>query len=225
MPGRRRRSAEPRGIVCGAHNFAAGDLVVVALPGAVLPGGFAITARKTYGHVSDGMICSARELGIGDDHDGILVLPADAAKPGDDALDVLGLRDAVLDIAVTTDRGYCLSIRGLAREAAAALGVAVPRRRRRRCPQPDGAAYEVHVDDPVGCDRFSARAVTGLDPRAADAGLDASAAAPVRHAPDLARRRRHELRDARDRAAAARLRPRQADRARSACAARGRGRS
>ena len=156
---------EPRGIVCGAHNFAAGDLVVVSLPGAVLPGGFAIAARKTYGHVSDGMICSVRELGIGDEHDGILVLPADSAKPGDDPLELLGLRDAVLDVAVTTDRGYCLSIRGLAREAAAALDVpfrdvTVP------LPEVDGRAYGVHVDDPSGCDRFSARAVTGLDPHA-----------------------------------------------------------
>jgi phenylalanyl-tRNA synthetase beta chain len=156
---------EPRGIVCGAANFAAGDLVVVALPGSVLPGDFAISARKTYGHVSDGMICSVRELGIGDEHSGILVLPADSAKPGDDALDVLGLRDAVLDVAVTTDRGYCLSIRGLAREAAAALDVpfrdvTVP------TPEPDGRAYEVHIDEPSGCDRFSARAVTGLDPAA-----------------------------------------------------------
>ncbi len=156
---------EPRGIVCGASNFAVGDLVVVALPGAELAGGFAISARKTYGHVSDGMICSVRELGIGDEHDGILVLPAGTAEPGADALDVLGMDEAVLDVAVTTDRGYCLSIRGLAREAAAALGtpfhditVALP--------EPDDKAYEVHVDDLAGCDRFSAMAVTGLDPSA-----------------------------------------------------------
>jgi phenylalanyl-tRNA synthetase beta chain len=157
--------ADPRGIVCGAANFAAGDLVVVALPGAVLPGGFAISARRTYGHVSDGMICSTRELRIGDDHTGILVLPPDSAKPGDDAVDVLGLRDAVLDIAVTTDRGYCMSIRGLAREASAALDVAFSDVAV-DVPEPDGRAYQVRVDDPAGCDRFSARAVSGLDPSA-----------------------------------------------------------
>ncbi|HEV7204529.1 MAG TPA: phenylalanine--tRNA ligase subunit beta [Jatrophihabitans sp.] len=156
---------EPRGIVCGAHNFAVDDLVVVALPGAVLPGGFEIAARKTYGHVSDGMICSVRELGIGDDHDGILVLDAGSAAPGDDPLDALGLRDAVLDVAVTTDRGYCMSIRGLAREAAAALDVAfhdVPA----VLPEIDGGAYEIGIQDDSACDRFSARAVTGLDPTA-----------------------------------------------------------
>ena len=153
---------EPRGVVCGAANFAEGDLVVVALPGAVLPGGFEISARKTYGHVSDGMICSTRELGIGDDHTGILVLPADSAKPGDDPLPLLGMDDAVLDIAVTTDRGYCLSIRGVAREAAAALDVPF-RDVTAALPEPDGRAYEIRIDDPTGCDRFSARAVTGLD--------------------------------------------------------------
>ena len=157
--------AEPRGIVCGAHNFAVGDLVVVSLPGAVLPGDFAISARKTYGHISDGMICSVRELGIGDEHDGILVLPADSAAPGDDPLGSLGLRDTVLDIEITTDRGYCLSVRGLAREAASSLGVAF-HDVVADVPPVDGGAYDVRVDDPTGCDRFSARAVSGLDPAA-----------------------------------------------------------
>jgi phenylalanyl-tRNA synthetase beta chain len=157
--------AQPRGIVCGASNFTVADLVVVALPGAVLPGGFEIAARRTYGHVSDGMICSARELAIGDDHAGILVLPGGSSDPGADALDVLGLRETVLDMAVTPDRGYCLSMRGIAREAAAALDLGfhdlAP-----SLPDVDGRAYPVTVDDPVGCDMFSARAVTGLNPAA-----------------------------------------------------------
>src|SRR3954452_15646056 len=104
----------PRGIVCGARNFAVGDSVVVALPGAVLPGGFEIAARTTYDHVSDGMICSVRELGVGDDHAGILVLgdgsdPTTPA-PGTPAGSLVGLDDVVIELAVTPDRGYCLSM-------------------------------------------------------------------------------------------------------------------
>jgi phenylalanyl-tRNA synthetase beta chain len=161
---------EPRGIVCGALNFAVGDHVVVALPGAVLPGGFTIAARTTYGHVSDGMICSARELGAGDDHEGILVLPADVvgdARLGDDAVDLLGLRDEVLDIAVTPDRSYALSIRGIAREAATAYDVAFHDPAAIDPLPVDGTGHPGVVADPTAADRLVLRTVTGLDPTAA----------------------------------------------------------
>ncbi len=152
-----------RGIVCGAHNFEIGDLVVVALPGAVLPGGFQIAARKTYGHVSDGMICSARELGLGDDHSGILVLPNDDLQPGADAVPVLRLRDDVLDIAVTPDRGYCLSIRGLARESAQATGVSFSDPVDRPVPAAKDEGYPVRLESDA-CPLFVAVSVTGIDP-------------------------------------------------------------
>jgi phenylalanyl-tRNA synthetase beta chain len=162
--------AEPRGIVCGARNFVEGDLVAVALPGAVLPGPFLITARQTYGRTSDGMICSARELGLGDDHTGILVLPPGSAEPGDDALTRLGMRDAVLDIAITPDRSYCLSIRGLAREAAAALSVPFTDVTA-KVPDADGNGYPASVTDTEGCPQFSLRAVSGLDPASPTPGF------------------------------------------------------
>ncbi|WP_435735706.1 phenylalanine--tRNA ligase subunit beta [Cellulosimicrobium sp. PMB13] len=173
---------EPRGIVCGAHNFGEGDLVVVALPGAVLPGPFAIASRKTYGHVSDGMICSQRELGLGEDHDGIIVLPrlgfAEAdLTPGQDAVALLGLGNEVLEINVTPDRGYAFSYRGVAREYAHSTGARFTDRGLvTSLPTPPPAAtpdgFPVEVDDvsPVhgvdGCDRFVTRVVRGLDPAA-----------------------------------------------------------
>ncbi|RZS89348.1 phenylalanyl-tRNA synthetase beta subunit [Motilibacter rhizosphaerae] len=155
--------AEPRGIVCGAGNFAPGDVVVVALPGAVLPGGFAISARKTYGHVSDGMICSARELGAGEEAGGILVL--DEGTPlGVDAVELLGLRDEVLDVQPTPDRGYALSLRGLARELATAYAVEFHDPAALDVPEPVEPGWPVVLEDTAACPVFVARTVTGLDP-------------------------------------------------------------
>ncbi|MFC4053171.1 phenylalanine--tRNA ligase subunit beta [Actinomadura syzygii] len=158
-------TGEPQNIICGASNFAVGDRVVVILPGGVLPGGFEIGARKTYGRVSEGMICSVSELGIGDDHSGILVLPADTPV-GADAIGLLGLRDDVLDIAVTPDRGYALSIRGLAREAATAYDVPFKDPADVELPEKNGEAYPASIGDPTACDRFVLREVRGLDPDA-----------------------------------------------------------
>ena len=159
-------TGEPQGIVCGAHNFAPGDLVVVVLPGGVLPGGFEISARKTYGHVSAGMICSARELGLGDDHAGIIVLPAGAGAPGDDAFDLLRLRDDVIEFEINPDRAYALSLRGVAREAALAYDAPYTDPAARTTPDPNGDGYPVVIDDPAGCPVFVARTVSGFDPAA-----------------------------------------------------------
>ncbi|MCZ2403745.1 phenylalanine--tRNA ligase subunit beta [Paenarthrobacter sp. Z7-10] len=161
-----------QGIVCGAHNFAVGDKVVVTLPGSVLPGDFRISPRKTYGHVSAGMVASVRELGIGEDHDGILVLSTLGLdpEPGSDAMELLGLYDQAAEINVTPDRSYCFSIRGVAREYAHATGT------RFKDPADGvhvataaGPGYPVRIEDAapiygkLGCDRFVARTVRGID--------------------------------------------------------------
>jgi phenylalanyl-tRNA synthetase beta chain len=158
-----------REIICGATNFATGDLVVVALPGTTLPGGFKITARQTYGRTSDGMICSAAELGLAADHSGILVLPPGTAEPGASAVEVLGLDDVVFHLAITPDRGYCMSVRGLAREIACAYDLdfvdpassdvvpALPR---------EADAWPLTVQPETGVRRFALRPVTGIDPTA-----------------------------------------------------------
>ena len=157
-----------RGIICGARNFVVGDLVVVAPPGTTLPGDFTITARETYGHVSDGMICSERELGLGDDHGGIIVLPPGTAEPGADATGVLGVGDEVLDIAITPDRGYALSARGIAREVAIAYDVpfADPIDRPETLPAPakDRAPAHCASDDLDACPLFTLRTITDIDP-------------------------------------------------------------
>ncbi|WP_306233557.1 phenylalanine--tRNA ligase subunit beta [Agrococcus beijingensis] len=163
-----------RGIVCGALNFVAGDRVVVSLPGAMLPGDFEISARKTYGHVSDGMIASERELGLGDDHDGIMRLD-ELGIPGEvgaDALSLLGLDDQAVEINVTPDRGYALSIRGVARELASATGQAFrdpADTARAALDVRDASGFSLSIDDDapirgsVGCSRFIVRVVRGID--------------------------------------------------------------
>ncbi|MEU6531433.1 phenylalanine--tRNA ligase subunit beta [Streptomyces sp. NPDC046928] len=159
-------TGEPQEIVCGARNFAVGDKVVVVLPGATLPGGFSISARKTYGKTSHGMICSSDELGMGDDGTkGIIVLPPET-EVGKDAVELLELVDEVLDIAVTANRGDCLSIRGVARETAIAYGLPLRDPALLDVPGPNAFGYPVKVSDPLGCDRFTARTVTGVSPEA-----------------------------------------------------------
>ncbi|NLG45999.1 phenylalanine--tRNA ligase subunit beta [Gordonia sp. (in: high G+C Gram-positive bacteria)] len=156
----------PRDIVCGARNFAVGDLVVVALPGAVLPGDFAIATRKTYGKTSDGMICSVTELGVGNDHSGILVLAPGTAEPGADAREVLGLVDTAIEVNVTPDRGYAFSMRGLGRELASAFSVPYVDDGLPGEPLPVTTAREpwpVAIDDDSKATRYTARVIDGVD--------------------------------------------------------------
>jgi phenylalanyl-tRNA synthetase beta chain len=166
---------EASGVICGSVNFAVGDRVALSLPGAVLPGGFEVGARKTYGHISEGMICSASELALGDDHTGILVLPPDAPL-GADFVAYAGLRDEVFEIAVTPDRGYAVSVRGLARELASAFSV--PFTDPATAAMPDATllggdlayvgpdVYPARIADPTACDRFVLREIRGFDPAA-----------------------------------------------------------
>jgi phenylalanyl-tRNA synthetase beta chain len=159
--------SEQRQVICGAANFVAGDVVAYARPPAMLPGGFRIERRPAYGRESDGMICSSRELGLGDDHTGILVL--DESLPlGADVVEVLGLRDEVLDIAVNPDRGYALSIRGVAREAGIAFRAEFTDPADVEADAGGSTGYPVRIDDPTGCDRYVARIITGIDPKAAN---------------------------------------------------------
>ncbi|MFL1376556.1 MULTISPECIES: phenylalanine--tRNA ligase subunit beta [unclassified Nocardiopsis] len=159
-------TGEPQRIICGARNFSEGDLVVVSLPGAELPGGFKIGSRKTYGRMSEGMICSATELGLWEDHSGIVILPEGFGEVGEDAIGPLGLREDVLDIAVTPDRGYALSIRGVARDTASLYGVAFHDPAGIAVPAPAGEGHPAAIADDTLCDSLVLRGATGFDPDA-----------------------------------------------------------
>jgi phenylalanyl-tRNA synthetase beta chain len=163
--------ADVRGIVCGASNFEVGDKVVVCLPGATLPGDFHIAARSTYGHVSDGMMASARELNLSDDHAGIIRLHEMGLDPkvGSDALELLHLNDSAAEVNVTPDRGYCFSIRGIAREYAHATGADF-RDPKGNAVLNHGEGFALTFDDQkpirerVGMQRMVLRSVMNIDP-------------------------------------------------------------
>ena len=155
-----------RTIVCGAPNVAVGLLVPCALPGATLPGEFAIKATTVRGVRSEGMLCSARELGLSEESQGLLILDP-AAPPGADLRKVLDLDEPSFEIKITPNRGDCLSVLGVARELAALSGEQV------QPPQSDPLVvnsqerFPVRIDAPDLCGRFSGRVLRGLDARAA----------------------------------------------------------
>lgn len=155
--------AGPVVVVCGAWNFSAGATVAFAVPGAVLPGGFEIGRRTIRGVESNGMICSEVELGIGDDHTGILVL--DEGEPGADPAPLLGLPDVVFDLTITANRPDAMSVVGIARELGAFFGVPY------RLPSPVLApvsgepALTVEIAEGSGCSRFTIREVDGVSIR------------------------------------------------------------
>src|SRR5919197_5745518 len=155
---------DEREVVCGAHNYAPGDVVAWAAPGSTLPGGVEIGRKQVRGVWSDGMLASAAELAVYNDHTGILVLPPDTPV-GADLVEAAGLRDAVLQIKTYPNRGDTLCVRGVAREAALVLGaelrpldVAVSE----AGPKASKLA-SIEVSDTEGCPVYTARVVEGVD--------------------------------------------------------------
>ena len=205
---------ETRTIVCGAPNVAAGQTVPVALPGAVMPGGDELGRAKLRGVVSDGMILSEVELEVGSDADGIIVLADDGDfPPGTPLIEVLPISEAVLELDLNPNRSDCFGVYGVAREVHAITGAPL-------APPPWDADAEPtgrgrgrrprigHVEVPELCPRFTAARLH----RRADgpiAAVDEGEVDGGGTAPDLQRRRRHQLRDAAHCAASSRLRPRQ----------------
>jgi len=153
----------PVEIVCGAPNVAAGQKVAVVSPGATLPDGTKLGKAKIRGVVSNGMICSAKELGIAEESEGILVLPDDAPV-GAPLTSVLSAGDEVLEVALTPNRGDCASILGLARETRAHFGgpLRMPPIDPVEQGDPAGASVAVEIEDPAGCPRYVARIVRGV---------------------------------------------------------------
>ena len=153
-------------IVCGAPNAAPGIKVPLARIGAVLPGDFKIRKAKMRGVESFGMLCSGQELGISQDHDGLMVLP-DTLQPGQSVRDALALDDVCFTLKLTPNRGDCLSIHGVAREVSALTGAPLPCLRFSRCPWKSTRSLPVGIQAPDLCGRFAGRVIRGVNARAA----------------------------------------------------------
>ncbi|MCZ6854440.1 MAG: phenylalanine--tRNA ligase subunit beta, partial [Gammaproteobacteria bacterium] len=152
-------------VVCGAPNVRAGLVTAFARIGAVLPGNFKIKKATLHKVESHGMLCSAGELGLGDDHAGILDLPEDLI-PGVDLRQALELDDLMIDLDITPNRGDCLSLRGLAREVGVLnnQGVSAPEISVVEATLDD--SFTVELEDPVGCPRYLGRVIKGIDIKA-----------------------------------------------------------
>ncbi|MDP8239274.1 MAG: phenylalanine--tRNA ligase subunit beta [Candidatus Hatepunaea meridiana] len=154
---------ETLGIVCGAPNVAAGQIVPVAPVGSMLPGGFKITRRKLKGVTSQGMICSEKELGISDEAAGIMVLPDDFTI-GAPLTDYIGKRDYIFDVEITINRGDWLSHLGIAREISTATGIELkmPESEVEEIAQAASEKLTIEIQAPDKCPRYSARIVNGV---------------------------------------------------------------
>lgn len=154
---------EPLQIVCGAQNFEAGDVVPVALVGATLPNGLTIKKAKLRGVKSEGMNCSADELGLGGDHSGIMILPADAPI-GTPFAEYQGLADTILELEITPNRPDCMSVAGVAREVGAILGhpAKVPGSSPQESGEPVADGFAVEIEDPQLCSRYTARLIRNV---------------------------------------------------------------
>jgi phenylalanyl-tRNA synthetase beta chain len=182
---------EPVQIVCGATNFEIGDKVPVATVGTVLPGGVTIKKSKLRGELSFGMNCSGRELGIGGDAAGLMILPPDAPV-GAAFASWYGMADTVLDLEITPNRPDCLSMRGIAREFGAVLDSAVaplPANELHESGEPIQHAAEVSVDDARLCPRYTARLIRdvtiGPSPAWLAERIIAAGARPINNVVDI----------------------------------------
>ena len=181
---------EPLQIVCGAKNMKPGDIVPTAIVGAMLPGGFEIGRRKMRGIESQGMMCSARELGLGEDHSGLLIMDPDTPV-GEDARAILGLDDVIFDLEITPNRNDWSSMIGVAREIAGLLGtqIRVPEIQLIESAPAASTLSSVTIEDPELCPRYIGRMLTdvkiGPSPQWMCQRLIASGMRPISNVVDI----------------------------------------